>query len=111
MRLKLVEDNGADVSAKNQYLMVDTMFWQTNTVPSRADLKMVNKTPDPRERAAIAARYFFKLTYWPSQDSIVVEPLNASAISDKEYNENVKWVDSYAGRLFVWENDSENGRR
>ena len=109
MRLKLVEDNGADVSAKNQYLMVDTMFWQTNTVPSRADLKMVNKTPDPRERAAIAARYFFKLTYWPSQDSIVVEPLNASAISDKEYNENVKWVDSYAGRLFVWENDSENG--
>ena len=109
MRLKLVEDNGVDVSAKNQYLMVDTTFWQSHTVPSRADLKMVNKNPDSRERAAIAARYFFKLTYYPSQDSIVVEPLNASAISDKEYNNNVKWVDSYAGEWFVWENESENG--
>ena len=109
MRLKLVEDNGVDVSAKNQYLMVDTTFWQSRTVPSRADLKMVNKTPDSRERAAIAARYFFKLTYYPSQDSIVVEPLNASAISDQEYNNNVKWVDSYAGEWFVWENESENG--
>ena len=109
MRLKLVEDNGVDVSAKNQYLMVDTTFWQSHTVPSRADLKMVNKTPDSRERAAIAARYFFKLTYYPSQDSIVVEPLNASAISDKEYNDNVKWVNSYAGEWFVWENESENG--
>ena len=109
MRLKLVEDNGVDVSAKNQYLMVDTTFWQSHTVPSRADLKMVNKTPDSRERAAIAARYFFKLTYYPSQDSIVVEPLNASAISDKEYNDNEKWVNSYAGKWFVWENESENG--
>ena len=109
MRLKLVEDNGVDVSAKNQYLMVDTTFWQSHTVPSRADLKMINKTPDSRERAAIAARYFFKLTYYPSQDSIVVEPLNASAISDQEYNNNVKWVNSYAGKWFVWENESENG--
>ena len=109
MRLKLVEDNGTDVSAKNQYLMVDTMFWQTNTVPSRADLKMVNKTPDAKDAAAIAARYFFKLTYYPSQDSIVVEPLNASAISDKEYNNDVTWKDSYAGNWFVWENDAENG--
>ena len=109
MRLKLVEDAGVDVNKDNNYLMVDTTFWESGNVPSAANLKVVNSKPDAEDAPAIAARYFFKLTYFPSQDSIVVEPLNASAISNREYNANTPWVNSYAGQWFVWENESQNG--
>ena len=39
-----------------------------------------NKYPDPLE-----ARYHWKVTYYPSQDSVVFEPLNASRMSHAEY--------------------------
>ena len=109
MRLKLMEDDGVNVANNNNYLMVDTTFWESGNVPSAANLKVVNSQPDAEDAPAIAARYFFKLTYFPSQDSIVVEPLNASAISNREYNANTPWVNSYAGQWFVWENDAANG--
>ena len=104
MRLKYVENNGSAV-ANNQYLMVDTAFWQNNQVPSKADLKISHKTPKTTDEEAIAARYFFKLTYFPTQDSLVVEPLNASAISDKDYNTGTPWRLSYAGNNFVYTED------
>ena len=109
MRLKLVEDAGENINAADKYLMVDTTFWQTTQVPSRSDLKIVNKTPDTNDKPAIEARYFFKLTYHPSQDSIVVEPLNASAISDAEYNAGKKWIESNVSNGFVYENDLAYG--
>ena len=104
MRLKYVENNGTAVT-NNQYLMVDTAFWQNNQVPSKADLKISHKTPKTTDEEAIAARYFFKLTYFPTQDSLVVEPLNASAISDKDYNTGTPWRLSYAGNNFVYTED------
>ena len=109
MRLKLVEDAGENVNAANKYLMVDTTFWQTTQVPSRSDLKIVNKTPDVNDKPAIEARYFFKLTYHPSQDSLVVEPLNASAISDSEYELRKKWIESNVSDGFVYENNLAYG--
>ena len=105
MRLKLMEDAGADVSDKNKYLMVDTAFWQTNQAPAASHLKIAHKTPKATDEAAIAARYFFKLTYFPTQDSIVVEPLNASKISQADYNASRYWKDTYAGNWFVYQND------
>ena len=90
---------------KDKYLMVDTAFWQTNQVPSKNDLKIVHKTPNPQDDPAISARYFFKTTYYPTQDSLVIEPLNASAISDREYESGTLWKDSYAGQNFVYADD------
>jgi len=108
MQLHLVEDAGANVAAQNKYLMVDTTFYQNAQNPLGADLKIVNNTPKATDAAAISARYFFKLTYHPSQDSIVVEPLNASAISEKEFGKKW-WRTSNAGNWFVWEDQSNYG--
>ena len=103
MRLKHVATDG--VPATDGYLMVDTAFWQTDQVPSKADLKIVHSNPKATDSWAIDARYFFKLTYFPTQDSLVVEPMNASAISDAEYNNSTAWSASYAGNNFVYTND------
>ncbi|MDY3069225.1 MAG: DUF6383 domain-containing protein [Parabacteroides sp.] len=97
LRLKNVESE--------KYLMVDTAFWQTNQVPSKADLKIVHSSPKATDDEAISARYFFKTTYFPTQDSLVIEPLNASAISDAEYENKTPWADSYAGQNFVYAGD------
>ena len=40
--------------------------------------------PDPLE-----ARYHWKVTYYPSNDSLVFEPLNASRMAETEYNDNL----------------------
>lgn len=102
MRLNYVES----ATKRDKYLMVDTAFWQTKTqgqaIPSRSDLVISNKVPQAKDAAAIDARYFFKLTYFPTQDSLVVEPLNASVISNEEYAAKTLWKDSYVGNHFAY---------
>lgn len=103
MRLKFVEENGTDV-AGSQYLMVDTAFWQTNQAPSKSHLKLAHKTPKATDDLAIAARYYFSIEYFPTQDSLVVSPLNASAIADKNYK-HTPWRTSAAGTRFIYAKD------
>lgn len=98
--------NYVDSIKNDKYLMVDTAFWQTKTqgqaIPSRSDLKITHNIPQAKDAAAIDARYFFKLTYFPTQDSLVVEPLNASVISNEEYAAKTLWKDSYVGNHFAY---------
>lgn len=75
--------NYKDADKNNKYLMVDTAYWQASVNPEDGDLKIVNSKPRKDDHLLISARYFFKLTYHPSQDSLVVEPLNASDMSEK----------------------------
>ena len=103
MRLKFVEDNGTAV-AGNQYLMVDTAFWQNNQVPSKSHLKLAHKTPKATDNLAIAARYYFSIKYFPTQDSLVVSPLNASAIADANYKKTI-WRTSPVGTRFIYAGD------
>ena len=103
MRLKFVEDNGTAV-AGNQYLMVDTAFWQDNQVPSKSHLKLAHKTPKTTDNLAIAARYYFSIKYFPTQDSLVVSPLNASAIADANYKKTI-WRTSPVGTRFIYASD------
>ena len=107
MRLKFVEENGKAVSG-NQYLMVDTAFWQSNQVPSKSHLKLAHKTPNPAENLALSARYYFSIKYFPTQDSLVVSPLNASAISDADYKAGTKWYQTEVGKRFIYKNDVED---
>ena len=100
--------NYIDNKKNNQYLMVDTAYWQSVSNPVDGDLKIVNKVPNRKDDLAIQARYYFKFTYYPSQDSLVVEPLNASDISEKEAEEGISFKDSYAGDHFVYANDVNN---
>lgn len=99
VRLKYMNDN------KDTYLMVDTAFWQDKTVPSSTQLVLSHKTPQPYDSKAIEARYYYTLTYYPTQDSLVMEPLNASKISDFEYLSGVNWTNSYAGTHLIYSND------
>lgn len=98
--------NYVDGVKNDKYLMVDTAFWQTNTqgqaIPSRSDLKIAHNTLNPKNSSAIDARFFFKLTYFPTQDSLVVEPLNASVISNEEYAAKKTWKESYVGEHFAY---------
>lgn len=82
MRLQQTDENGI---GSGNYLMVDTAFWQAGANPSNANLHMKHSKPNVLDKTPIAARFYYNLTYWPSQDSLVVEPLNASEISDSEY--------------------------
>ena len=108
LRLKYIE-NTDDLSKNKQYLMVDTAYWQTDenkTVnPKDGDLDIINSTPDADDNYAIAARYYFQLTYYPSQDSIVVEPLNASDMSETDAKSGVAFKDSKAGKQFIYDDD------
>ena len=52
----------------------------SKTAVKTADFKANDKIVDPLE-----ARYHWKVTYYPSNDSVVFEPLNASRFSATEY--------------------------
>ena len=104
MRLNYIEDK-KDLSKNKSYLMVDTAYWQTTINPEDGDLDIINSIPKPKDPYAIEARYYFQLTYHPSQDSLVVEPLNASDISEKEAIDKEYFKDSYAAKRFVYSDD------
>ena len=40
---------------------------------------------------ALVARYLWKVTYYPTSDSLAFEPLNASIVSDKDKQDKVLW--------------------
>ena len=102
MRLQQTDENGI---GSGNYLMVDTAFWQAGANPSNANLHMKHSKPNVLDKTPIAARFYYNLTYWPSQDSLVVEPLNASEISDSEYKAGKKWINSYVGNHFAYASD------
>ena len=43
---------------------------------------------------ALKARYHWKVTYYPTQDSLVMEPLNASMVGTEDYKAGIKWADT-----------------
>ena len=57
--------------------------------------------PDPLE-----ARYHWKVTYYPSQDSVVFEPLNASRMSHYEYGKKLPFEKTHLAN--AWTNDYVN---
>ena len=42
----------------------------------------------------LKARHYFRATYFPTNDSIVIEPLNAAVQSDKEWDQGTAWTAS-----------------
>ena len=55
-----------------------------------------NNYPDPLE-----ARYHWKVTYYPSQDSVVFEPLNASRMSHAEYGEKLPFEKTHLANAYT----------
>ncbi|WP_128134178.1 hypothetical protein [Parabacteroides sp. AM58-2XD] len=83
-------------SEPDSVLMVSTEAYEADKLnPEKSpNLKLVN-APAPANYAnltAYNARSIFKFTYFPTQDSLVIEPLNASSMSVAEYQANTAWT-------------------
>ena len=70
----------------DNFYMVDTLRYQPEQTPSNSPAYKLSDKPFTigADGAYLAARYFFKVTYYPSQDSLLIEPLNASSCSNDD---------------------------
>ncbi|WP_122345121.1 DUF6383 domain-containing protein [Parabacteroides sp. AF17-28] len=90
----------------NTYLLADTARYQEATMKPNVSpsVKFAVKTPNENDGAYMKARYYFRATYFPTNDSLVIEPLNAAVQSDAEYDTHTKWLDSDACKKFFVNN-------
>ena len=105
----------ADVDAKkfnlnfkigNKYLLADTARYQEEKyAPSVSpSVQFAVKTPVSTDGDYMKARYYFKATYFPTNDSLLIEPLNAAVQEDAEFNAHTDWKASKACTQY-FEND------
>ena len=100
MKLQYMNDQ------KGTYLMVDTAFWQGNSVsPMNANLKLAHKEYNASSTAPLRARFFYNFTYYPTLDSLVIEPLNASEKSVADYTAKKSWAESWVATHFAFSSD------
>ena len=85
------------------YLLVDTARYQETTLaPSESPaVKFALKTPSAADNRFMKARYYFRATYFPTNDSIVIEPLNAAVQADFEWDAHTYWRESAATTSFA----------
>ena len=85
----------AAITEPDSVLMVSTEAYEANKLnPEKSpNLKLVNApAPDYTKLTAYNARSIFKFTYFPTQDSLVIEPWNASSMSVAEYQAGTAWT-------------------
>lgn len=109
--IRLQAQINADPSKNDKYLMVDTARWEEATEnPSNSpELYLANKKPDMKNGLFVDARFNFRLTYFPTQDSLVIEPLNASVMTDAEYKADTYWRNSIVASQFISSSDITAG--
>ena len=109
--IRLLAQTETDPAKNNKYLMVDTARWEEATEnPSNSpELYLANKTPDMKNGLYIDARFNFRLTYFPTVDSLVIEPLNASVMTDAEYKADTYWRNSIVATKFISSSDIAAG--
>ncbi len=111
--IRLQAQINADPTKNDKYLMVDTARWEEATEnPSNSpELYLANKKPDMKKGLYVDARFNFRLTYFPTQDSLVIEPLNASVMTDEEYKDDKYWSESIVAEQFISSSDITAGRK
>lgn len=111
--IRLQAQINADPTKNDKYLMVDTARWEEATEnPSNSpELYLANKKPDMKNGLFVDARFNFRLTYFPTQDSLVIEPLNASVMTDAEYKADTYWRNSIVASQFISSSDITAGRK
>ena len=109
--IRLQAQIDADPAKNDKYLMVDTARWEEATEnPSNSpELYLANKKPDMKNGLYVDARFNFRLTYFPTEDSLLIEPLNASVMTDAEYKADTYWRNSIVARQFISSSDIATG--
>ena len=111
--IRLQAQIDADPAKNDKYLMVDTARWEEATEnPSNSpELYLANKKPDMKNGLYVDARLIFRLTYSPLEDSLLIEPLNASVMTDAEYKADTYWRNSIVARQFISSSDIATGTK
>ena len=111
--IRLQAQIDADPAKNDKYLMVDTARWEEATEnPSNSpELYLANKKPDMKNGLYVDARFNFRLTYVPTEDSLLIEPLNASVMTDAEYKADTYWRNSIVARQFISSSDIATGTK
>lgn len=90
-------------TAAGTYLLADTARYQeaTHAPAVSPSVKFALKTPVETDNTFMKARYYYRATYFPTNDSILIEPLNAAVQSDKEWSDKTFWRESQATQSFA----------
>ena len=94
----------------DEYLLVDTArYYDTSWDAASSAVKFAVKKPANYDGGTamskyMKARFYFRATYFPTNDSIVFEPLNAAVQEKDEYDTEKNWRDSKACTTF-FQND------
>lgn len=94
--IRLVDEN-------SKFFMVDTLRYEEKQAPSLSPAYelLTRDFKIKADGAFLAARYFFRITYYPSNDSLAIEPLNAASMSNAEATAKTNWLDTDAGKDWV----------
>jgi len=92
-----------NVTGTEDYLLVDTVRYEEEAKKPSASpaVKFNVRTPRESDNDYMKARYVFRATYFPTNDSLLIEPLNAAVQSDKEWEDGTPWAASKCTQSFV----------
>ena len=89
-----------DKKHKGTYLLADTaIYYKSNQSLSSPAVKFALKNWDEKDNVFMKARYYFRATYFPTNDSIVLEPLNAAV--QAPFEDGKYWKDSECTKSFA----------
>ena len=88
-----------DEKHKGTYLMADTAIYYKKSSNASPAVKFNLKNWKANDNVYMKARYYFRATYFPTNDSIVLEPLNAGI--QAPFEEGTPWKDSKCTQSFV----------
>ena len=98
LNFKVVNSKVAD--DKGKYLLADTaIYYKSNQSLSSPAVKFALKNWDENDSEYMKARYYFRATYFPTNDSIVLEPLNAAV--QAPFEDGMDWKDSECTKSFA----------
>ena len=90
-------------SDATKYLQISTERYEEDKLPSVSpSVKVVvDNAPATTANDYLKARAMFRATYFPTNDSLFIEPLNAGIMTDDEYNRGVAFASCDAATKFT----------
>jgi len=90
-------------SDATKYLQISTKRYEEDKLPSVSpSVKVVvDNAPATTANNYLKARAMFRATYFPTNDSLFIEPLNAGIMTDDEYNRGVAFASCKAAQGFT----------
>ncbi|UBD73018.1 DUF6383 domain-containing protein [Parabacteroides goldsteinii] len=88
-------------SDPTKYLQISTERYEEDKLPSVSPSVKVVADVKPGTTNNLLARTMFRATYFPTNDSLFIEPLNAGIMTDDEYNRGIAFASCKAANGFT----------